>query len=66
MSQSIGRLDPQRRAAEKQAARERDDQLLRDGIVGSEELQQHNSMFASFDIPNSVIVRGRRSVRVAA
>jgi len=66
MLQPIGRLDPKRRAAEKQVARERDDRLLREGIVGSDELQRQNSMFASFDVPSSVIVRGRRSVRIVA
>ena len=51
------RFDPERRAREKQAAREQDDRDLADGLISREELAQRNGFFSSLSFDGSTIVR---------
>ena len=58
----VERLDPAKRAAEKQASRERDMELIRSGAMTPEQLRQKNDFFAALDITNFRIasIGGRR------
>jgi hypothetical protein len=54
---SVGTFDPKARAAEKQAARDKDEADLKSGKVTREELSKRNGFFSSLDIKNATIVR---------
>lgn len=54
--------DPKQRAADKQAAREKDDADLRAGRVSREELSKRNGFFSSLDLVNAKIVLPRRKL----
>lgn len=51
--------DPKKRAAEKQAARDKDDDDLRAGRVSKEELSRRNGFFSSLDFSEAKIVLPR-------
>jgi hypothetical protein len=50
MGRKFGILDPRKRAAEKQASRDRDLERLRTGKVTPEQLTKENSFFDALDI----------------
>jgi hypothetical protein len=58
------KLDPKKRAAEKQASRDRDLERLRKGEVTPEELTKENNFFAALDLTKFKIVSiGGRPLR---
>jgi len=52
MAKKVGILDPKKRAAEKQALRDRDLERLRNGEVTPEQLTKENDFFAALDLAN--------------
>lgn len=56
MGYKVGILDPEKRAREKQARRDRDQQRLDEGSISPDELQRKNSAFAALPLHEFKIV----------
>ena len=56
MSRRTGKLDPRKRAKQKQAARDRDARLLASGKITAAELNRRNGFLSALDFTKAVFL----------